>query len=131
MLAKFFLAISLVLTLYSCTRNTGGYEFTDWVNVKGRYIGKESCYSEENKHYHLIVLDERKIYGDTIELDGSQYYNVVKATGILDSFQINGKLLDFDAKISKENYPSNGCTINPTVTFSLPVMTIINQAEFR
>ncbi len=118
--------------LASCN-NKGGYK-PPWEYAGGKVIAKESCNADETKDYWLVdltVFPNTNQYGDTLELNGIIYTNVVKTLDLLPEFKVVGKRIGFDFYISSQRVVTSGCSLTNPVTFNLKEIDAVRMGEIR
>jgi hypothetical protein len=120
----------VVLLLVACN-NKGGYVPKNSIYLTGRYVGKEACQENEANNYDLIEIITPSNVGDSIVYQNYTYYNVLKTKGVDTALQRPGTMIGFDARLSTERVSSSGCSVSPSLTFTLYEMTIIDQIPFR
>jgi len=107
----------------------------DFKNAKGYVIGKESCNTDETKDYWLIdltYLQNAPRYGDTLELNGITYTNVIKTKDLAERLKKIRMPVSMDFNvISANKVETTGCTVENPVTYNLKELFIINQFEIR
>ena len=121
------------LLLFSCLKPKPRAN-PDYTNEKGYVIGREVCKSD-SEDYWLIDLTFRpdyRQYGDTINLNGIEYRNVVKVLGLDPRFKQVGTRVSLDFKtVTATKIITTGCTTANSTTYALKELFIINQGEIR
>lgn len=101
----------------------------------GYVIGKETCNIEPLKDYFLINIisssSVRQQYGDTLILNGIQYTNVVKSTGLADTLKKVGQKIGMDFTVSNNSVLTGNCSITAPITYNLKEANIIRSGEAR
>lgn len=129
---KICLSVALLLALNSCKKKPFIPPYYDAV---GYVIGKETCNDDTAKDYWLIDIysssSVRQQYGDTLVINGIEYTNVVKSTGLSDYLKTIGQKVGFDFLISDSAVVTTGCSVDMPVTYKLKVANIIRSGEWR
>ena len=112
----------------SCTRREDDDQVIFYAT---RYIGKETCRENPQDNYHLLQVISPRNTGDSIFWQGGYYQNMVKAKGVDSAYQETGKMVGFDAIISKERVSTSSCEVSPSMTFELYEIQILEQFPFR
>ena len=101
----------------------------------GYILGKEICNTDVSKDYWLInIISSSSVqqqYGDKLTLNGVEYTNVIKTTGVTNDLKIDGQKVGFDFNISTNKVTTTGCNVSGQVTYQLKEATIINISESR
>lgn len=129
---KLSLSVGFLLALCSC--NKGPFD-PPYDTAVGYVVGKETCNNDTGKDYWLIAIvsssSVRQQYGDSIELNGIEYKNVVKSTGLSDYLKNIGQKVGFDFLISDSTVVTTGCSVTMPLTYKLKVVSIIRNFEVR
>lgn len=107
----------------------------DYKNITGFVIGKETCNTDEAKDYWIIdftLRPNQPQIGDTLNLNGIEYTNVMKVKGLDDDLkQIGMKVsIDYD-NVTPNKFESTGCSVTRPATYLLKELYIIYQGEIR
>ena len=138
-MSKVKILISVIACLLCCIvasvscNNKGGYK-EPWEYAGGYVIAKESCNADETKDYWLVdltVFPNTKQYGDSLELNGIMYTNVVKTLDLLPEFKVVGKRVGFDFYLSGQRVATSGCSLTSPVNFNLKDMDAVRMGEIR
>ena len=138
-MSKIRILISVFLYLLCCVassvscNNKGGFK-EPWEYAGGYVIAKESCNADETKDYWLVdltIYPNTKQYGDSLEINGILYTNVVKTLDLLPKFKVVGKRVGFDFYISGQKVVTSGCNLTSPVTFTLKEMDVVTMGEIR
>jgi hypothetical protein len=125
--------ILAALALCSC-RNRGP-DIVRIDSVRGYVIGKERCNTNESKDYWLIDCTygtKNPQIGDTLDLNGITYTNVLKTNGLYDELKIIGMKVTIEyINITPNKMTTTGCAILNPMTYSLKEIFIKNQGEIR
>ena len=127
-LHKLFLFIAIaLLVLVSC--NKPPFK-PDYYMATGFVIGKEVCNADTTKEYWLIDIisspSPQQQYGDTIQLNGVQYTNVVKTSDLPNEMRKAGTKIGMDFYLSKDKEVTASCTTSSPVIFYLKVAKVLN-----
>ena len=107
----------------------------DYDLVGGYVVGKEHCHSDTTQDFWLVDLsavptDHRK-FGDTLQINGWNFYRLVKTKELAPQFKYFGAKVMFGAKWSSSQALSSNCDVASSVTYSLIEMRIVDQFELR
>ena len=122
----------LIVICFSCNKKPYNppYEV-----VGGYVIGKERCHSDTTQDNWLIDLSvvplNNNKFGDTLNLNGLDFYHVVKTNQLASQFKFYGAKVAFHAHISSTRISSSNCDLSAAVTFPLKEMQVLYQAELR
>ena len=107
----------------------------DYKTIGGVVIGKESCNTDEDNDYWLIDFtvypDEPPHIGDTLELNGMTYTNVLKVKGLQSRLKYVGMEVAIDYNKIGNREVTMGCTVDSPVVYNLKEIFIIYQFEIR
>ena len=102
--------------------------------IDGTVIGKETCNQDVSKDYWLIdfaLPPNSPAIGDTIELNGIIYPNVVMTKELATVLKIVGLPVVIEVNERTEQKLTSGCSIgNPEIYF-LREISILSQGERR
>lgn len=129
------LLFTLFLTLISSSCKREPYK-PDFEQARSYVIGKEICKSIPSEDFWLIDFSEdlnrpNLNYGDTITINGILYKHMVKTKQLAPQFQLVGKRVSFDFRLSNTMVQTTGCTIANPIIYSLKEMTVIASFEIR
>lgn len=128
--AFLFLAI---ISNFSCGNKGDLYD--PYSNIGGYVIGKENCHINASQDYWLLdftVHPNSPQIGDTINLNGITYTNVLKVKGLDERLKQLGMRVSIDYNtITPNKVITSECSIpNPDV-YPLKELFIIHQFEIR
>lgn len=117
------------LILISCNKQP--YK-PDYFMATGFVIGKEVCNTDTTKDFWLINIisspSPQQQYGDTVLLNGIQYTNVIKTSGLPNEMRKAGTKIGIDFYLSKEKHSTTNCTSSSPIIFYLKVADLLNIA---
>jgi hypothetical protein len=126
---KIILSVLLPAAFVSCN-NKEPFD-PPYDGAVGYVIGKETCNTDESRDYWLINIvsssSVRQQYGDTLVLDGIEYTNVVKSTGLEESLKITGEKVGIDFTIADTPSSTANCAVANPVTYKLKIATILRS----
>jgi len=102
--------------------------------VGGYVIGEERCRIDTTLDYWLIdlsIFPVRNTFGDTLNINGQDFYHVVKTKQLDSQFKFYGAKVGFHANFSPTRVSSSNCDISSPVTFSLKELQVLYQAEIK
>lgn len=128
-------ASSLVVTvLFFGSCNKPPFK-TDYENIGGYVISKETCNADETQDYWLLdftVYPNSPKIGDTLVLNGITYTNVLKLKGLDPRLKQIGMRVSIDYNtITPNKVTTTDCTVTSPITYSLKEIFIIHQGEIR
>ncbi|MBX2923658.1 MAG: hypothetical protein KF746_15760 [Chitinophagaceae bacterium] len=126
---KIILSVLLSAALIACN-NKEPFD-PPYDGAVGYVIGKENCNMDENKDFWLINIisssSVRQQYGDTLVLDGVEYTNVVKSTGLEESLKTIGEKVGIDFTITDTPSSTTNCNVTNPVTYKLKIAAILRS----
>ena len=122
---------SLLIQLAACSCNNKEPFDPPYDTAVGYVIGKETCNVDTSNDCWLVNIisssSARQQYGDTVELDGLIYTNVVKSTGLSENLKNIGQKVGIDFTITDTSSSTTNCIVTNPVTYKLKIATILSS----
>jgi len=96
----------------------------------GTIIAKENCNRDEGKDYWLIEIfsssSVRQQFGNKLTINGINYTNVIKTTGLTESLKKVGQKVSFDFTITDTAVSTPNCSITNPLVYNLKIAEFLH-----
>lgn len=125
-----FLGLLTIFAFSVSCNNSGPYIFPNYHAV-GTVIGSETCHIEKGQDYWLVSIfsssSKRQDYGNPLVIDGVQYTNVIKVSGLADNLKVIGEKVGIEFTIDETVSPTIGCDVSSAIIYKLKLAYILRS----